>query len=366
LKKIRVAIIDDSASVRAVLSQILNADPAIEVLFTASDPVFASRHLAKEWPDVFILDIEMPQKDGLTYLKEIMKVRPTPVVICSSLTEKNAAITMEAMRAGAVEVLTKPRIGLKEFFNESAMMIVDAVKSAAQANIKVLGKASSSLDNNRPAYADKGIPPKLSADVILSPSSGRVSAKTEKFVAIGASAGGTQAIEAVLKKLPMEVPGIVIVQHMPEKFTKAFAERLDMVCKLVVREASDGDKIVPGTVLVAPGDRHMLVNRTGTAYTVAIKDGPPVSRHRPSVDVLFRSVAKFAGPNALGIILTGMGDDGAAGMVEMHDSGARTIAQDEATCIVFGMPREAINRGSVDRVLPLDKISGEITRYGSS
>jgi len=363
---LKVLIVDDSASVRAVLGGILDSDPEIEVIAKANDPIIAERYLKKEWPDVIVLDVEMPHKDGITFLREIMSSHPTPVVMCSSLTEKNAAITMEAMRAGAVEILTKPKVGLKDFFNESSMMIIDAVKSASQANMKMVRKISEPLAKKDTSIDDRILQPKLTADVILSPSSGKeVRADTDRFIAIGASAGGTQAVEVVLKELPGSVPGIVIVQHMPEKFTKAFADRLNGQCHLEVREACDGDRVVPGLALVAPGNRHMLVNRTGSNYSVKIKDGPPVSRHRPAVDVLFRSVARFAGKNALGIILTGMGDDGASGMLEMHNAGSTTIAQNRDTCVVFGMPKEAIDRGGVDKVLPLNNIPQEIIRYGS-
>ena len=368
---IKVVIVDDSASVRVVLKQILESDPMIDVIATAADPLVASRLFEKEWPDVIILDVEMPHKDGITFLKEIMKDHPTPVVICSSLTEKNAAITIDAMRAGAVEVLTKPRIGVKDFFNEASMMIIDAVKAASQANLKILRRSSETHRLQKPVGEEppkrKLTPnPKLSADVILPAKAGKpMTERTERFIAIGASAGGTQAIEEVLKDLPANSPGIVIVQHMPEKFTQAFADRLDRVCAVTVREATDGDSVEQGLVLIAPGNRHMLVNRKGRHYSVAIKDGPPVSRHRPAVDVLFRSVAQHAGKNALGIILTGMGDDGAVGMLEMHKAGVPTIAQNKETCIVFGMPKEAIDRGGVDTVLPLQKIPEAIIRYGS-
>ncbi len=370
LDTIKVMIVDDSASVRMVLKQILNSDPSIEVIATASNPLIAERYMNKDWPDVIVLDIEMPHKDGITYLKEIMAKRPTPVVICSSLTHKNASITIEAMRAGAVEVLAKPKIGVQDYFNETSMMMIDAVKSASQANLKNFKKniktpGIESKSDTRNRFSSTTIQPKHNADVILSPSQGKpLSIETDKFIAIGASAGGTQAIESVLETLPASVPGIVIVQHMPEKFTEAFAQRLNNICSINVKEAVNNDKIEPGMALVAPGNKHMLVKRNGSSYSVEIKEGPPVSRHRPAVDVLFRSVAKFAGKNALGIILTGMGDDGAAGMTEMHQAGARTIAQNEDTCIVFGMPKEAIARGAVDVVLPLNKIAGEIIDYG--
>lgn len=365
-------IVDDSASVRMVLKEILNSDPTIEVTAVASNPLIADRYIEKDWPDVIILDVEMPHKDGITYLKEIMRRRPTPVVICSSLTEKNASITIEAMRAGAVEVLSKPKIGVQDYFNETSMMMVDAVKAAAQANLKNVKRDLKSIppgsgQANKSQIDPSLVQPKHSADVILSPSSGKpVEMETDRFIAIGASAGGTQAIESVLETLPSNVPGIVIVQHMPEKFTEAFAQRLDKVCSIKVKEAVNNDRIERGMALVAPGNRHMLIKRSGASYSVEIKDGPPVSRHRPAVDVLFRSVAKYAGKNALGIILTGMGDDGAAGMKEMHNAGVKTIAQNKDTCIVFGMPKEAIARGGVDAVLPLNRIAGEIVEYGKS
>jgi len=371
LKTIKVMIVDDSASVRMILRQVLEQDPEIEVIAAAHDPFIADNYLKKAWPDVIILDVEMPKKDGITYLREIMQRKPTPVVICSSFTQKNATITIEAMRAGAVEILTKPKIGVQDYLSEASMMIIDAVKSASQVNLSTLKKnvKSASIQPREIKTKDTGqlrkIEPRHTADVILSSAPGKaVTADTEKFIAIGASAGGTQAIETILKDLPVDVPGIVIVQHMPENFTEAFAQRLDHICSLDVKEASDGDRIERGTALVAPGNRHCLIKRNGPAYAVEIKDGPPVSRHRPAVDVLFRSVAKFAGKNALGIILTGMGDDGAAGMVEMRKSGVKTIAQDENTSIVFGMPREAIKRGAVDLVMPLGEIPGEMLRYG--
>ena len=355
--KIKVMIVDDSASVRKVVGDIVDSNQDMELIAAATDPIIAMNFLRKQWPDVMILDIEMPRKDGITFLKEIMRDRPTPIIICSSLAEKNAKVTMEALAAGAVEIITKPKVGIKDFLNESVITITDAVRSASNANVKRLKQGKE---------AKITIDPKLKADVILSPWQGdRISSTSDKFVAIGSSAGGTQAIEAVLQTLPSNSPGIVIVQHMPEKFTAALANRLNSLCNVKVKEANDGDDIKNGCVMIAPGNRHMLVNRKGEHYSVTIKDGPPVSRHRPSVDVLFRSAAKAAGKNALGIILTGMGDDGAAGMLEMHNAGAKTIAQDEKTCVVFGMPKEAINLGGVDEISPLHKIPDAILRFYS-
>ena len=290
--------------------------------------------------------------DGITFLKKIMAERPTPVVICSTLTEKGAETTMQALAAGATSIVPKPRMGLKRFLQDNADDLVSAVRAAAQANVRRLV----------PTASMPSVAPKLSADVILSASTQAMAQTTDRVVAIGTSTGGTQALEAVLTTLPRVCPGIVIVQHMPEKFTEAFANRLDGLCKIEVREAKGGDRVMPGRALIAPGGRHMLLKRSGAQYHVDVIDGPLVSRHRPSVDVLFRSVAKCAGKNALGIIMTGMGDDGAHGLKELHDLGARTLAQDEASCVVYGMPKEAVKLGAVDRVLPLGEIHLEILR----
>ncbi|MBN2403580.1 MAG: chemotaxis response regulator protein-glutamate methylesterase [Spirochaetes bacterium] len=355
-KKIKVHIVDDSATVRMVLGDILASDPSIEVIAASADPIIAEKKLEKEWPDVFILDVEMPNKDGITFLKEIMAKRPTPVVMCSHLTVKNAKTTLEALSAGAVEIIAKPKVGLKDFFTESALMLIDTVKSASQANVNKI---------DLPVIT-KSVQHKLSADAVLSPWDGhRIFRAADKLIAIGASAGGTQAIEAVLTALPEDVPGIIIVQHMPEKFTKAFADRLDKICRIRVKEAENGDSIVQGNAYIAPGNYHMLIERQGGRYKIVVKDGPLVSRHRPAVDVLFRSVAKTAGGNAIGIILTGMGDDGAAGMLEMKNAGSKTVAQSEETCVVFGMPKEAIKRGAADKVLPLNGMPNEIMQFSS-
>lgn len=292
--------------------------------------------------------------DGITFLKKIMAERPTPVVICSTLTEKGAETTLQALAAGAVSIVTKPKIGLKSFLEDASGDVVQAVKAAARANVanlKTLPRAST-------------VQPKLNADAVL-PQAGRaMSRTTEHIVAIGTSTGGTQALEAVLTALPRVAPGIVIVQHMPEKFTASFAERLNGLCEITVREAQNNDRVIPGQALIAPGGRHMLLKRSGAQYLVEVKDGPLVSRHRPSVDVLFRSVAREAGSNALGIIMTGMGDDGAQGMYEMHQAGARTLAQDEASCVVFGMPKEAIKKGGVDETIALGSIAQRIFDFG--
>ena len=355
-ERIKVMIVDDSALVRQVVAQALACDPGIEVIATASDPIFALQKMKTLWPDVLIVDIEMPRMDGITFLKKIMAEHPTPVVVCSSLAENGAQATFEALSAGAVSIITKPKLGLKSFLEDSSNDIVQAVRGAARANVAALARSSGAAAIQKP---------KLTADAMLSAASGRALERTtDQVIAIGTSTGGTQALEAVLTRLPATALGIVIVQHMPEKFTAMFAERLNSLCQIEVREAQNGDRVVPGRALIAPGGRHMMLKRSGAQYVVDVVDGPLVNRHKPSVDVLFRSVAKFAGANALGVIMTGMGDDGARGLKEMHDAGAKTVAQDEASCVVFGMPKEAIKLGAADQVMPLDKIPSAILAFG--
>ena len=355
-------IIDDSATVRQVMTSILSADAEIEVIGTASDPFVAARRIQDEVPDVITLDVEMPRMDGITFLRKLMAQHPLPVVMCSSLTEAGSETLMQALEAGAVDTILKPRTDLPEFFQEAAIRICDVVKAAARARVRARPRAG---DGNGHAPLGKArVQQKLTADVMIAaPSNGHSMARTtETVVCIGASTGGTESLRVVLEELPLDCPGIAIVQHMPEKFTEAFARRLDKICAVEVKEAADGDTVVRGRVLIAPGNCHMLLQRSGARYFVAIKSGPLVSRHRPSVDVLFRSAARFAGANALGIIMTGMGDDGARGLAEMKQSGATTIAQDEATSVVFGMPKEAIARGAVDKILPLDQLASEIVK----
>jgi two-component system, chemotaxis family, protein-glutamate methylesterase/glutaminase len=349
MKKIKVLIVDDSAVVRQTLSQILESDAHIEVLATASDPFMAAERIRREVPDVITLDVEMPRMDGLTFLEKIMSQHPIPVVMCSSLTEKGSQTEMRALELGAVEIIQKPRLGTKVFIEESRILICDAVKAAAQCRVQ-------------PITAFKHIQPKLTADaVIAKPNTSRAMLRTtEKVVVVGASTGGTEALLQFLQALPGNAPGIVIVQHMPEKFTTSFAKRLNDLCGITVKEAENEDTVLPGRALIARGNRHCLLKRSGARYYVEVKDGPLVCRHRPSVDVLFRSAARYAGPNAMGVIMTGMGDDGARGMLEMKTAGALNIAQDEATSVVFGMPAEAIKRGAVDWILPLDKIAGKL------
>lgn len=313
---IKAMVVDDSAVVRQVLVGVLNEAPGIEVIATAADPLLAIEKMRQQWPDVIVLDVEMPRMDGITFLRKIMSERPTPVVICSTLTEKGARVTMDALAAGAVAVVTKPRLGLKQFLTDSADELVATVRSAARANVKRLAARVTAA----PLEAEI----KHTADVILPAQTGRALAQTtERIVAIGTSTGGTQALEEVLTALPRVCPGIVIVQHMPEKFTAAFAARLNGLCQIAVKEAANNDRVMPGRALIAPGGKHLLLRRSGAQYFVEVLEGPPVNRHRPSVDVLFRSAARAAGSNALGIIMTGMGDDGAAGLLEMRQAGAR-------------------------------------------
>lgn len=358
-RKISVLIVDDSASVRQAMASILEADPDIEVMGTASDPFVAAKRIQDKVPDVITLDVEMPRMDGITFLRKIMAQRPIPVVMCSSLTEQGSETLMQALEAGAVDVILKPKVEVTGFLQESAIRIREAVKGAAHARLK-------RLPGSGPPARKEGPAKKLNADVILpAPVAGKAMARTtESVVCIGASTGGTESLRMILEDLPADSPGIVIVQHMPEKFTAAFARRLDGLCQVEVKEAEDNDTVLRGRVLIAPGDRHMLLQRSGARYYVSVKDGPLVSRHRPSVDVLFRSAARFAGGNAIGIILTGMGDDGAKGLKEMKDAGAITIAQDEATSVVFGMPKEAIALGAADDIVALGDMAGRIVRMG--
>ena len=351
--RIKVLIVDDSAVVRQTLQSILQTDPDIEVLGTAADPYFAAKKIANEIPDVITLDIEMPRMDGLTFLKKLMAQHPIPVVVISSLTEKGTETALKALEYGAVEIITKPHMHTKEFFEESKIKICDTVKAASKAHI-----------SRKKIIAPPGVEPKHSADVMLSaPKNHSMIKTTEIVVAVGASTGGTDALRIFLESLPPDVPGIVIVQHMPENFTRSFANRLNDLCKIVVKEAENGESVLRGKALIAPGNKHMLLKRSGARYYVVVQDGPLVNRHRPSVDVLFRSTAQYAGSNAIGIIMTGMGDDGARGLLEMRNAGAKTIAQDEKSCVVFGMPKEAISMGAADAVLPLIKISSQITGF---
>ncbi len=374
---IKVMIVDDSAVVRQVMLDTLSKASDIVVIGSAPDPIFAREKMQKEWPDVIVLDIEMPRMDGLTFLKQIMAERPTPVVICSSLTEKGAEITMQALSAGALAIITKPSLGIRDFIQDSSADLLHAIRAASMAKLQrprtpLPAQAphpahhSSAPSSPASTMQERMSSPKLSADAILQATGGPSTIQTtQKIIAIGTSTGGTQALESILPELPKTSPGIVIVQHMPEKFTATFAARLNSLSQIEVREAKSNDRILPGLALIAPGGKHMLVKRNGTQYHVDVIDGPMVSRHRPSVDVLFRSVANAAGKNAIGFILTGMGDDGARGLKELHDTGARTYAQDEASCIVFGMPKEAIKLEAADEVIALERIPEVIAKLSN-
>ncbi len=347
--QIKVLIVDDSAVVRQTMEEILSSDDRIKVIGTASDPFIAAERLKSERPDVITLDVEMPRMDGITFLHKIMSQHPIPVVMCSSLTENGSETALKALEYGAVDIIQKPRIGTKDFLEESRVLICDAVKAASAVKTKRIIKNTIKVT------------PKLTADaVIAKPRANAMIQTTEKVVLIGASTGGTEALKVFLEALPPDAPGIVIVQHMPEHFTSAFAKRLDISCQITVKEASDNDTVIRGQALIAPGNRHTLLKRSGARYYVEVKDGPLVSRHRPSVDVLFRSSARYAGKNAVGVIMTGMGDDGSRGMYEMKEAGAYNIAQNEATSVVFGMPNEAIKTGAVNKILPLEEISGAV------
>ncbi|MCA9409997.1 MAG: chemotaxis response regulator protein-glutamate methylesterase [Candidatus Omnitrophica bacterium] len=339
MKKTKVLIVDDSAVVRQILTRELQKDPSIEVVGSAPDPFVARDKIVDLKPDVLTLDIEMPRMDGITFLRKLMKHYPIPVVIVSSLTQKGGELALEAMQAGAVDVMCKP--GTAYSVGDLSIALIDKVKAASRVRVPMHRNGSEA--SSRSAAKQYSL-----------------TRTTQKVVAIGASTGGTQALESVLVTLPPNSPGIVIVQHMPEVFTKSFADRLNQLCQVEVKEAEDNDSVTTGRVLIAPGNFHMMLRRSGARYYVEIKSGPLVSRHRPSVDVLFKSVARYAGRNAVGAILTGMGRDGAEGLAEMHNEGAKTIAQDEDSCVVFGMPKEAIQLGGADFVTPLDRIAEKI------
>lgn len=350
-EKIKVLVVDDSAVVRQALTDVLQSDPDITVIAAAADPFIAADKIAQQLPDVITLDVEMPRMDGITFLQKIMTQHPIPVVMCSSLTGTGCATALKALELGAVAVLEKPRMGVKDYLKEAQITICDTVKAAAQVRVR------------RGPRPEMLVEKKLTADAVIPKPAGRAMvATTAKVVVIGASTGGTEALRKVLQELPPDSPGMVIVQHMPEKFTHSFAASLNQACRITVKEAADQDSVTRGLALIAPGNRHTLLKRSGARYYVEVRDGPLVSRHRPSVDVLFRSAARYAGRNAVGVIMTGMGDDGARGMLELKQAGATTIAQDEASCVVFGMPSEAIKQGGVDQVVSLEEIASKVVR----
>ncbi len=346
---IRVLVVDDSASVRQTMKSLLEADPEIEVIATAQDPFAAAKCIQTEVPDVITLDVEMPRMDGITFLRKLMSQCPIPVVMCSSLTEAGSETLLQALEAGAVDVILKPRMGVADYLSEHCQQIRQTVKGAAKARLSARRASPIKVEARQTADA-----------MLAAPAPRAMSRTTEMVVCLGASTGGTEALREVLEALPANSPGIVVVQHMPENFTRSFAKRLNDLCEVGVKEAENGDTVMRGHVLIAPGGRHTMLERQGARYVVSVRDGPLVSRHRPSVDVLFRSAARFAGSNAVGVIMTGMGDDGARGLAEMREAGARTLAQDEATSVVFGMPKEAIARGGVEKVVPLERIAREI------
>jgi len=348
-KSIQILVVDDSALVRQFMTEVIASQPDMALLATAPDPIVAMTKMQKQWPDVILLDVEMPKMDGITFLKQIMAQHPTPVVICSSLTEKGTALTLEAFSAGAVAVFTKATLGVRQHLQSIANDLIRAIREASQAKTTTV----------RPQIKAEPV-----AMVTPLQTTHSLTRTTDRVVAIGTSTGGTIALENILTQLPQDVPGIVIVQHMPEKFTAAFAERLNGLCAIEVREAKNGDRVLQGCALIAPGGYHTQVVRNGAFYCTEVFDAPPVNRHKPSVDVLFRSVAKAVGRNALGMILTGMGDDGARGLLSMRQAGANTIAQDEASSVVFGMPKEAIKLGVAEQIFSLNQMPAMIAQFG--
>ncbi|HTT10198.1 MAG TPA: chemotaxis response regulator protein-glutamate methylesterase [Burkholderiaceae bacterium] len=344
MAKTRVLIIDDSALVRSLLTEIINREPDLQVIGAAPDPLVAREMIRALNPDVLTLDVEMPKMDGLDFLERLMRLRPMPVVMVSTLTERGAEVTLRALELGAVDFVGKPRLGIAAGLGALGQDICEKIRVASRARMRRHVNTVATVAGP----ADKAKPSAFS----------RLS--TEKLIVVGASTGGTEAIREVLQQLPADSPAILITQHMPAGFTRSFAARLDGLCRITVSEAVDGERVLPGHAYIAPGDRHMRLAKSGANYQIALDGGPPVNRHRPSVEVLFKSVAALAGPNALGVMLTGMGGDGARAMLEMKQAGSFNIAQDEATCIVFGMPREAIACGGVDAVLPLNRIAAQL------
>jgi two-component system chemotaxis response regulator CheB len=358
--RIRVLIVDDSALVRRILTEVLSADPALEVVGTASDAYMARDKIKQLNPDVLTLDVEMPKMDGVTFLRNLMRLRPMPVVMVSSLTEHGAEVTLDALAVGAVDYLPKPKIDIAATLTDYADELRAKIRSAAAARVRPYTGAASAPGVN-------GVAPRLGVDAVLARSSARRQFRTtERIIAIGASTGGTEAIKEVLVQLPADTPGIVITQHIPKAFSAAFARRMDACCQMTVYEAEDGQVILPGHVYIAPGDQHLLVVRDGARYVCRLDDGPPVNRHKPSVDVLFRSVAQQAGRNAVGVILTGMGKDGAVGLKEVREAGGPTIAQDEATSVVWGMPGEAVAIGAAAETLPLGQVAARLSALAES
>lgn len=349
MKKIRVLIVDDAALIRNMLTELLSSADDIEVVGTAPDPLIARDKIKRLNPDVLTLDVEMPKMDGLTFLSNLMRLRPMPVVMISSLTQKGADTTLQALELGAVDFVSKPEVDLAGTFNDYAEEIVSKVRMAAKANVRAITRSKSTQ-----------VTPKFSTDEVISKAPPRALKTTDQIIAVGASTGGTEAIKELLLQMPADSPAIVITQHIPAAFSEPFSKRMDSICAMKVFHAEDGQQIIPGHVYIAPGDKHMMVERSGARYYCRLNDGPPVNRHKPSVDVLFRSVVQHVGKNAIGVLLTGMGDDGARGLKELHEIGAPTIAQDEQSSVVWGMPGEAVKLGAADHVLPLNRIPKQV------
>jgi two-component system, chemotaxis family, protein-glutamate methylesterase/glutaminase len=349
VQKIKVLCVDDSALIRSLMTEIINGQPDMSVCATAPDPLVARELIKQHNPDVLTLDVEMPRMDGLDFLEKLMRLRPMPVVMVSSLTERGSEITLRALELGAVDFVTKPKVGIRDGMLDYAEKLADKIRAAARARVRARTAAQA------PAAAAGGAPGAVAHAHVNNPL-----ISTEKLIIVGASTGGTEAIREVLTPLPPDAPAVLIAQHMPPGFTKSFAQRLNGLCRITVKEAEHGERVLPGHAYIAPGHAHLLLARSGANYIAHLSDDPPVNRHRPSVDVLFRSAAQHAGKNAVGVILTGMGKDGAAGLLDMRNAGAYTLAQDEASCIVFGMPREAIALGGADEVAPLSEISRKV------
>jgi len=354
MSKITVVVVDDSALVRSMLTEIINRQPDMTCIGAAADPLVAREMIRNLNPDVITLDVEMPRMDGIDFLSKLMRLRPMPVVMVSTLTERGADVTLKALELGAVDFVAKPKIGVADGLRQLADDITDKIRIAAKAHIHRLPQATTASSTSGAPAAARPASPTLA-------SMGRLS--TEKIIFIGASTGGTEATKEVLTALPPDAPAVVITQHMPPGFTRNYAARLDGLCKIRVQEARDGERILPGHAYIAPGGMHLSVEKSGANYIARVQDGDPVNRHKPSVEVLFQSAARVVGPNAIGIMLTGMGADGAKAMKLMRDAGAYCVAQDEASCVVFGMPREAIAAGAINEVLPLTKIAGHLIEH---
>ncbi|SAL20610.1 protein-glutamate methylesterase/protein-glutamine glutaminase [Caballeronia telluris] len=355
VQKIKVLCVDDSALVRSLMTEIINTQPDMHVVATAPDPLVARELIKQHNPDVLTLDVEMPRMDGLDFLEKLMRLRPMPVVMVSSLTERGNEITLRALELGAVDFVTKPKVGIRDGMLDYAEKLADKIRAASRARVRQTHHVAQAASGGAPAAGAKPAP--MFNNPLVS---------TEKLVIVGASTGGTEAIREVLVPLPPDAPAVLIAQHMPPGFTKSFAQRLNGLCRIAVKEAEHGERVLPGHAYIAPGHAHLVLARSGANYVAHLSDAPPVNRHRPSVDVLFRSAAQHAGKNALGVILTGMGRDGALGLLEMQQAGAYTFAQDEASCVVFGMPREAIATGGVSEIAPLQEMSRRVmARLGS-